>query len=237
MGGRGSASKFGSTDVLKAQDGSTIDLSEFPLQYGQPEALSAKERAAIDAFEKKRYLNKIEYGTLITIDGKALIEKKGGSGSVSMPGYLYTKASVMSHNHPRGKGEEGMIGGTFSDADISVLGKTNIYTIRATALEGTYSMTKTAGFDSKGVLSYYKTVDKQYDTVYKSNMDKARDTYNAVRQAVLDGKATMADHDAAYKQYRAAESREFNRYLVSMHNALIKGQKQYGYTYTLERRK
>lgn len=237
MGGRGATGKFNRIDTLRALDGSTIDLSEFPLDYGSPEPLSSRERAAVDAFEQKRYKNKIEYGTLITIDGKALIEKKGGSGSVSMPSYLYARASVMSHNHPRGKGEEGMIGGTFSDADISVLGKTNIYTIRATALEGTYSMTKAAGFDSKGLLSYYKTADKQYDAVYKANIDKARNAYNTVRQAVLDGKATMADHDAAYKQYRAAESHEFNRYLVSMHNALLKGQKQYGYSYTLERRK
>lgn len=240
MGGRGGGSGFNNHDILReltAQDGSTMDLHDFPLRYGLPETLSAKERAAVDAFEQKRYKNKIEYGTLITVDGQSLIEKKGGSGSVKMPSYLYAKASVMSHNHPRSGNEVGTLGGTFSGQDLETFGKTGIYTMRATALEGTYSITKVPGsFDRQGLNSYYRQINTKAEATYNANMKAPTAAYKAVEARFKAGQATYAEVKAAYSTYLQAAHYEFNRQLVAQHNALLAGQKQYGYTYTLERR-
>lgn len=239
MGGRGGGSGFNSGAIareLTAQDGTKLDLSEFPLQYGSPETLSYKERAAVDAFEQKRYKNKIEYGTLITVDGLTLIEKKGGSGSVKMPSYLYAKASVMSHNHPRSGKEVGELGGTFSGQDLVTFGSTNISTMRATALEGTYSITKGPSFDRGGLNSYYRQVSSDLDKVYRANMKPAIDAYKSVESRYYAKQATYEEVQTAYKAYLQKAHYEFNRELVAQHNALIAGQKQYGYTYTLERR-
>lgn len=199
--------------------------------------MSTAERTAVDAFENKRFKNKIEYGTLIAINGRVLIEKKGSSGSVSMPSGYYKLASVMSHNHPRGKGEEGLIGGTFSEADISTLNYDRLYTIRATAAEGTYSMTKGVSFDSAGLQAYYRKVDNSLNKAFTQSVMDAVNAYTKLRTEHANGGNVSAKAvQDAYQHYKDTETREFNRYLVGLHNALLAGQKKYGYTYTLERR-
>lgn len=240
MGGRGGASGFPTNNpvltTLDAPDGTSIDLSDFPLQYGPLDTLSNAERAAVDAFESKRYKAKVEYGTLITVNGQTLIEKRGGTGSVRMPSRLYNQASVMSHNHPRSGNEVGELGGTFSHADLRALATTGIYTMRATALEGTYSMTKGGNFDWNGLSQYYKTTDAGLDRAYQAAIKPALASYKSAVADYAQGRATRATAQAAYDAYVKTAHYEFNRYMVGLHNALLAGQQQYGYSYTLERR-
>lgn len=242
MGGRGSGSGFGFGPgggnlvvELDASDGSKIDLTEFPLEYGQPETLSFKERATVDAFETKRYKAKVEYGTLITVDGQQLIEKRGGKGSVSLLSRLYAQASVMSHNHPRS--DAGLLGGTFSPEDLNTFGSTRISTMRATASEGTYSITKTGTFDAPGLRQYYNSQQAQIQRTYAAKTAGAAAAYRSTVADYQAGRVPYSAVENAYKTYRQTANYEFNRKLVSLHNALVAGQSQYGYTYTLERRK
>lgn len=225
MGRGSSGASAGGTSVksVRGQNGETIDLSGFPLKYGGlDKTMSPSVREKVEEFEKKRLKSKIEFGTLVDENGNSLIEKRGGSGSVRLPTYLYNQANTMSHNHPRGKGEEGLLGGTFSTADIDAFAGTNVSTLRASAFEGAYSISKGKNFDGLGLLNYSKKTEKDLRSVYREKNQKERIDFNA-------GKTS-------YNEYRKNATKNFNEYLVNRHNAFLEGQKKYGYTYTLEKR-
>lgn len=203
-------------------DGSRIDMSHAPLKYGKHDrTMTTPVRDAVDRFEEKRMRNKIEYGCLVDERGNVISERKGGKGSVRMYNRDYEKAVVMTHIHPR---EAGMLGGSFSREDIDALIKfPKLMTMRAVAKEGTYSLSKGKGFNSTGFQKYFST-----------HYDQNRAEYS--RKA----KALTADYRAGkidYSTYSKAFDREFNKYLSDNHKMILDGQKKFGYTYTLERRK
>ncbi len=233
MGGRGSRSKLpaGSgrervkfeNDAL-GWDGKEIDLSDSPLAYGDKDPnLSDEARKAIEAFENKRVKAKIEFGLGTDANGVPVEkELRGGSGSVKPTWKIYFDAEVFSHNHPRSK-EPGTLGGTFSTGDLSCFTSwQKIKTMRATAAEGTYSISKKDNFDARGFRAYYKQAEQACsDRFHKTTADLLHQyTYT----------------DMTGKEYREACTRAFNKYLVETHNALRDGAKTYGYDYTLERR-
>lgn len=230
MGGRGAGSGSsggGSGGVpvssVVSQGGQTLDLSQFPLKYGKADSsLSGAARSAVEAFEKSHLQHKTEYGILLDANGNQIYTAHGGKGSVSMPRYFYSKADIMSHNHPRGKGDEGMLGGTFSGADLQVFAQSGLSTMRAAAAEGTYSISKGANFDKQGFSTYAKQVEQQRYSKYKSKMKQLAADVNS-------GKIR-------YSEYSTRADHEFNHMLVGMHNDILAGAKQYGYNYTLERR-
>lgn len=236
MGGRGSASGKTSSAArsLTARDGSKIDLSANPLRYGAAANLNDRERQSVDRFESKRAGNKVEFGTLIDSNGNVLTESRGGKGSVKLPTRLYNQASVMSHNHPRA---DGMLGGTFSGADINAFTSTNVRTMRAAAHEGTYSIQKGAKFNAAGLTKHFADSEKPLRAAYQKRLDAAQSAIKNVVQRYNHGQATYDEWKTAYDGYEKEKRDAFNSYLVGSHNALISGQKQYGYTYTLERRK
>ena len=198
-----------------------IDLTDSPLTYGDKDkALTGAARKAVEAFEDKRYKNKIEYSELIMNDGTVISSNKGGKGSVSAPTWARNKADVLTHNHPR---EGGVLGGTFSDGDISNFSKFKQTTYRATAKEGSYSISKGANFDGNGLTNAYRAFIK---TNY-GNCSKA------CKQLVKDYHSGKIKDKAEFGQkYTAA----VNKSLVKLHNWLLDNQSTYGYTYTLERR-
>ena len=49
--------------------------------------------------------------------------------------------------------------------------------------------------------------------------------------------ADVQSDRARYEEYSKKSAKEFNTMLVNLHNAYKQGEKQYGYTYTLERAK
>ena len=228
MGGRGAGSGGGGnakpvivTNVV-TQSGDTADLSAFPLTYGKPDpALSATARTAVQSFESSHVNRKTEYGLLLDANGNQVYTAHGGSGSVSMPRSAYGKSSIMTHNHPRGKGEEGTLGGTFSEADLAVFANARITTMRAAAAEGTYSITKGPNFDDMGFSSFIHKVAGSRSRIYNKKVNGLVSDYKA-------GSIT-------YNEYFQKATSEFNHMLVGMHNDLLSGRSQYGYTYTLER--
>jgi len=131
--------------------------------------------------------------------------------------------ATLTHNHPRGKGEEGQLGGTFSAQDMRTFSNNRMSTMRASAAEGTYSITKTAGFDRSGFSSYISSIHKKNDSIMQS-------AHKQLTNDIVSGKVT------GYREAKKRSDAIFNAFLINLHNDMIAGQKQYGYTYTLERR-
>ena len=227
--GRGTSKVSGggmtSVTSVTTQSGDVVDLSSMPLMYGGHDAaLDGKSRQVVEAFEQKRLKYKTEAAILVDADGNQLgNEFKGNRDGVKVPFGLFTSATVMTHNHPRGKGEEGVIGGTFSDADLFTFSETtHLKTMRASATEGAYSISKSKNFDSKGFNDF---VRKTNDTRYNEYRSYAKGLGSDYRKGKID-----------YETYRKQNNQAFNKMLVDTHNDLIDGQKKYGYTYTLEKR-
>lgn len=212
------------TEVV-TQSGDKADLTNFPLTYGgEDAALDGTNRQVIESFEDKYKTRKSEYGILVDKYGRVLQEQHGRTGSVSMSQFNYSRAEVMSHIHPRAKGDEGCLGGTFSYKDMVAFTKfPNLKTMRAAATEGVYSISKEANFDKNGFDSYVYRQSITRQSHYNTAEKAARKDYH-------DGKIT-------YSEYRQRNVDAFNEYLVRLHDDFRAGQKQYGYTYQLERRK
>ena len=209
-------------------------MTGIPLVYGKNDAaVMGAARVAVEAQEKKRITAKIEYCNGYRNDGTAVApETKGGSGSVS-PTYTQISAPIYTHNHPR---EAGILGGTFSigsvhfsrgqkyvTGDLAVFTETRNRTMRASAKEGTYSITKGPNFDGAGALKYMRKIEAKAD---KAHFDRG----TALTDRLRRGEITR-------EQYKAEYARSFNTMLVELHNGFMAGASQYGYTYTLERRK
>lgn len=225
MGGSGSSYSRSADIVVSAvgADGTNIDLSGSPLHYGESDpSLTGEARTTIEDFEHKRWKNKIEYSRFIDANGNIVEDNKGGKGSVKASLHARMTADVMSHNHPRSGEDAGLLGGTFSTADLNNFARFNQTTYRATAAEGTYSISKLSGFDKSGFSQYVKSENSKNYAVYKSSMTTINNSYQS--------------GDLKYSDYVSAAHKAFNTYLVAEHNSLRSGQKLYGYHYTLERR-
>lgn len=222
---------------LTAQDGSKIDLSDNPLKYGQKDAaLTGKAREALEAFENRRYNNKIEFSRFVDADGNVIEDNKGGRGSVSASYSARMTADAMSHNHPRSGNGIGLLGGTFSQADLRNFGQFNQTTYRATALEGTYSISKRTGFNAEGLNQYYQAEVQRIEKAEHAVMRPYERAYDSAYKAYRKGEGTFEKAQKAYNTYHSEYQKSFNRSLVAFHEALIAGQEKYGYTYTLEGR-
>ena len=221
MGSRGAGSGRTGAKITSFSDGNTtIDLSESPLVYGERDkALTGKAREAIENFENRRYKNKIEFSTFVTEDGSVIEENRGGRGSVGASYLARKTADAMSHNHPR---PEGVLGGTFSTGDMSNFVQYKQHTYRATAKEGTYSISKGKNFDGKNFLSAFKKAESEITKAAQNEFDSLN---SKVRTGALS-------YEQAVKKGAIAN----NKMLVGLHDWFLKNQKKYGYTYTLEKR-
>jgi len=99
----------------------------------------------------------------------------------------------------------------------------NMMTYRAVAQEGVYSISKASGFDAAGLNRYYTAENSRIMSQVRADS----------RALVNDYKQGKISYDEAVKKNREL----YNKGFVEMHDVLLAGQKQYGYTYTLERRK
>lgn len=207
---------------LTLPNGSKIEFDGDLVFGGLDKAVPEAVRKNLDDWETKRYGNKVEFAMAWNADGTPIgKEAKGGKGSVRTPfAFHHTDNSVFTHNHPRG---DGMLGGTFSGADLRNFAIGGNTTCRATAKEGTYSISKGKNFDSKRFNSYVTKVEADVRKAYKSEHKKISDAYK--------------NNEISYNQVTLMQGKAFNTFLVNLHNAYRDGQKQYGYTYTLEKRK
>lgn len=222
-GGRGGRRGGGvAKGELTLPDGSKIEFDGDLVFGGLDKAVPEAVRKNLDDWETKRYGNKVEFAMAWNADGTPIgKEAKGGKGSVRTPfAFHHTDNSVFTHNHPRG---DGMLGGTFSNGDLRNFTIGGNVTGRATAKEGTYSISKTKNFDAKGFTTYYTNERSKVRKNYENEVNKLGKSYK--------------DSKISYDDYMLGAAKSFNTYLVQQHNVLLKGQKQYGYTYTLEKRK
>lgn len=222
-GGRGGRRGGGvAKGELTLPNGTKIEFDGDLVFGGLDKAVPEAVRKNLDDWETKRYGNKVEFAMAWNADGTPIgKEAKGGKGSVRTPfAFHHTDNSVFTHNHPRG---DGMLGGTFSNADLHNFTIGGNVTSRATAKEGTYSISKTKNFDAKGFTTYYTNERSKVRKNYENEVNKLGKSYK--------------DSKISYDDYMLGAAKSFNTYLVQQHNVLLKGQKQYGYTYTLEKRK
>ena len=219
---------------LSLGDGTKIDLSDFPLTYGEKDAyVDGDRRKAIEEFESKRFTAKIEFGRVVDKDGNVLCDNKGSKGSCRLDyTALQSEGGVATHNHPRTGSEAGELGGTFSQADLRIVAHRKISTMRATAAEGTYSLTKQPGFNSEGFMRY---VDGSYAKLRTAYEAEVRGLGEKLHAAYKNTSSATETKDL-YESYQRDSKSAFNRMLVGMHNSLLDGQKQYGYSYSLEQR-
>lgn len=218
-GGSGGGSAKGSLDL---GEGAPIEF-DGELKYGGNDpGLTGKARETITNWEDKRVKAKVEYAYASDADGNPIgKEIRGGKGSVRAPyQYHMTDGGTFTHIHPR---ESGGLGGTFSAADMRNFANTSGKTARAAAKEGTYSISKGKNFDKAGFTSHIAKAQSNFNTNYRKNQSVLTADYRA-------GKIS-------YNDYIKASAKCFNTALVQLHNDYSAGQKQYGYTYTLERRK
>lgn len=224
FGGRGASSGGGSGGSAKGEltlpNGSKIEF-EGELKYGGNDAaLTGKARQVVTDWEGKRVTAKVEYGYAVDADGNPVgREIRGGKGSVRTPYSYHGDGTTFTHIHPR---DDGMLGGTFSGADMKHFANTGNKTTRAAAKEGTYSISKGANFDRSGFNSYVAKSESNFRKTYRSKADSAYQKYKA--------------GNMSFDDYRKANAKAFNTALVQLHNDYSAGQKQYGYTYTLEKR-
>lgn len=205
---------------LRLPDGSPIEF-DGDLNYGQNDpTLSDVTRKNIESWENKRRKNKIEYAFSVDGEGNQIgPERKGGKGSVGVPIYYHdTDNATFTHIHPR---SDGMLGGTFSGADLRNFANYKNKTVRAAAKEGTYSISKGKNFDKKGFAEMVRKADAEFTS--------------SQRKAAREIDAKYRDGKISYDKYAKARAKEFNTGLVKLHEFYRQNQTKYGYIYTLEK--
>lgn len=154
---------------------------------------------------------------------------------------MYNRAEAMSHIHPRSGSEVGNLGGTFSPGDLSAFYSTDVKTMRAKALEGTYTIQKNAGFDAPGngfdFVRAYRGEESRLKAQRDANIKPLSDAYSDAMRAYFGShtEESRVAYEKAEKAYYEGRHKEFNRMLVGLHNFLRDNQKTYKYTYGLER--
>lgn len=136
---------------------------------------------------------------------------QGNEGSVGVDSYglKQMRGNIVTHNHP------GVYGGTFSDADIATLG-CGMTELRASGVEGTYSMKATKKSDPQSFYKAYVRAAPQLEArMYEIAKDNAEKRYRKHDQYVEENRRTQ---------------------LQVIHEWYEKNAEQYGYVYTFEPR-
>lgn len=224
--GKSKAGGTYNTTSVTVQNGRTLTLSSSLSYDGDDNALGRQARSVVDAFEQAHKQAAVESCLFTKADGTQVYANTGRKGSVSHPAYIEGQAEIMTHNHPRPGKYENQMGGTFSVDDIKVLSRpySTVTTIRASAAEGTYSMSIPKNAN--------RTTVRQMVSAYGRYIKQQNAKYAAVDQAkyndYLNGKCK-------YSEYRSVCNHSMNDFLLDLHNWLRKNSKQYGCSYTLEK--
>lgn len=169
--------------------------------------------------EAKTVNRKTEKLTLVAENGRIILEKGGGKGSVSFgarEGLLMDSTTTITHNHP------GQYGGTFSGADVKVLVDYKLKAIRAVGKEGTYSL-------ERGDTNSNKAYDFKQEFTRKSNAlnNDIRSEYKSLKNKVARGEKSV---DEANKQLSETRTTLCNE----QHDWLVQNAAKYGFNYVFE---
>lgn len=146
MGGRGASSKFDYSDIPDIVDILEHGRGEF-VAIDLPTAgrtAFGKGLSTLPGESLKRIETHLTAGLdheqlhVIDAHGFVVAAVDGGEGSVGFTQKVFrnSKGNITTHNHPRS--DKKTMGGTFSFADIKMLGKSGAKQTRASAKEGTY---------------------------------------------------------------------------------------------------
>ena len=215
MGSVGSGGNSKSTVTLYGKE---YELPE-KLEYSKHKTRISKR---LREFEDKRRNSKIEYANVIDENGLSISgDVRGGKGKVHVNTLDLTRGSEYSHIHP--ESEDGVLGGTFSVADIkSFSGYNNLKFIRAVAQEGTYTFSKDR---------LYNLRKRQLFTDYGNVIKESYNTASKVIDSLgLEYEVGNISYEKYIKGYRDA----INTQLLTLHKWLLQNQKKYAYKYRLE---
>lgn len=137
---------------IKLQNKETIKLTGKGLQYGDLDRnIDKKTRDRMEHFENK-WLYRSEREQLMSLSNVGGERQVARFSSGSTESTAFMRGDVVTHIHPR---EKGILGGTFSNPDIAAFITSDAKTMRAVAKEGTYSITKKAGFKGEQLYEDY----------------------------------------------------------------------------------
>ena len=208
------------TGELVLPDGSKIEFDGTIEYDGNDKTLTGQARKSVESWEAKRANMKVEYGYAVDANGNPIgNEIRGGKGSVRVPITYHENSQAFTHIHPRG---DGMLGGTFSSADLRNFANRKNTTVRAVAKEGTYSISKTSNFNATEFNKFANSADATFNRNLLATSRKLQKDYY--------------DKKISYDDYKLQSAKAFNTELVNLHNTYRSNQKKYGYTYTLEKR-
>ena len=186
-------------------------------QYNTPSAseyipvtdrgLTTKQRAVIEAFEKKWENSTVEHGQTVDKNGNVIKERRGGKRAIRWYFSELPEDGVLTHNHPiELSGQyEGLFwprtGHSFSGADISAAISANLKEVRATTPYYAFSMRRPAsgswGVKPADFMSDYKSIYGQHKKELMAyaeaggDMKTIRERYG--RLEVILGHRTMRD--------------------------------------------
>lgn len=169
--------------------------------------------------EAKTVNRKTEKMTLVAENGRVILEKNGGKGSVSFgarEGLLMDSSTTLTHNHP------GVYGGTFSGADVKVFVDYKLKAIRAVGKEGTYSL-------ERGDTNSNKAYDfkQAYAKMSNSTNGKIQTEYKSLKAKVARGETSVDDANKQLSEKRTSLCNE-------QHDWLVQNAAKYGFNYVFE---
>jgi len=179
--------------------------------------LNAEVLATCQGVEAKSVKLKNEKLTLVNESGEIVHEKRGGRGSVSIDSAIAAKMGenvTLTHNHP------GEFGGTFSGADVNILTKYNLRSIRAVGNEGTYSLERTS--QTMGLKA--STFNRDYGALSDKTNRSIKSEYKKMRSKVLSGDMSADDANRQLAEHRTAQCNQ-------MHDWLSQNASKYGFNY------
>lgn len=169
--------------------------------------------------EAKTVNRKTEKLTLVAENGRIILEKGGGKGSVSFgarEGLLMDSSTTITHNHP------GAYGGTFSGADVKVLVDYKLKAIRAVGKEGTYSLERA---DTNSNKAY--DFKQEYAKMSNSTNGRIRTEYKSLKAKVARGETSVDDANKQLSEKRTSLCNE-------QHDWLVQNAAKYGFNYVFE---
>lgn len=183
------------------------------MQKNSSAAAPEKWRSNIEAGENRIRGKRTETAIIVGKDGTVLIDKS--DGHKSQVGFIGAELALMdgailTHNHPRNS--------TFSDADLNMMDH-GLDEVRAVTIHGTFVMKKAREFPDTSMGQAYKKAQKEH----------MNQTNKLWAEAMMSRMGILEMDKLADQLNKSIET--FRR------QWLAKNAKNYGYTYTYERKK
>lgn len=180
MGGRGSSYGISTIAAISMTGISNDKVQRIHVIAGMTpeERCFVNEKTTLEHIEKQKLSYDKEQLQILDQYGFVTTAYQGGETSVGVDNYglKQMRGNIVTHNHP------GVYGGTFSDADIATL-SCGMTELRASGIEGTYSMkaTKTADPQSfhKAYVRAAPALQKEMSAIAEKNSKKKYKSYDA----------------------------------------------------------